>query len=265
MGVALRTLETRDTGSRPLVFLHGRGHAGVLWAPILAAFAARARSVVAFDLPGFGRSGAPPTEGRGIAYFADPIEDVLRSLDRPVVVGHSLGGYVALTIALRRRVALGGLVLVDAMGIAERIPLAARAYLLAGPERLAHLRATVTRAPRAPDGPIAFAGDDARDAAHLAMLREEILRSRGTRDRASAAFAVAMESNVRARLGEIADPTLLVWGADDETFPLPHAIHARAAIDRAELVRVDAGHSPHLARPSAVTSAIAAFLDARGL
>lgn len=266
-GVALRTLESTAEAARgrtTLVFLHGRGHAGVVWAPLLAAFSG-SRSVVAFDLPGFGRSGAPPVDGRGVEYFAEPIERALAGIERPVLVGHSLGGFVALTIALGRRVDLAGLVLVDAMGIAETIPLAARAYLEFGPERLARLRGLLHPfAPR--DGArIRWSDEDHVNATRLAPLREELLRSRGTRAHARAAFAAAMATNVRARLGELDVPTLLVWGDEDDTFPLPHAIHARTQIAGAELARVGAGHSPHLARSVTVTRAIASWLDRRAL
>lgn len=265
-GVALRTLESSPTGASagPLVLLHGRGHAGVVWAPVLAAFSG-SRSVVAFDLPGFGRSGAPPAEGRGLAYFAEPIERALAGVERPVLVGHSLGGYVALSIALGRRVDLAGLVLVDAMGIAETIPLAARAYLEVGPERLARLRRLLPPFPSRDAARIRWTGEDHTNAERLAPLREELLRSRGTRAPASAAFAAAMRSNVRARLREIDVPTLLVWGDKDETFPLPHAIHAHTQIVGSELARVDAGHSPHLARSVTVTRAISRWLERRAL
>ncbi|MFO0618292.1 MAG: alpha/beta hydrolase [Polyangiaceae bacterium] len=258
-GVALRTLES-TSGHRgaPLVFLHGRGHAAALWAPFLASFATT-RRVVGIDLPGFGRSGAPPPKGRGIDYFARPVESVIASMDAPVLVGHSLGGYVALDIALARRAPIAGLVLVDPMGIAESLPLRARAYLGFGPERLAQLRGLFARrAPRA-DAPLRWAGDDEGDARALAALREELLRSRGTRA-AAAAFANAARTHVRDRIAEIDAPTLLVWGSNDTTFPLPHAIHARAAMPRAALARVDAGHSPHLTHPGTVQRAIRGWL-----
>jgi len=266
-GVALRTLESASAvggSGATLVFLHGRGHASVLWAPLLAAFSG-SRRVIALDLPGFGRSGAPPVDGRGIEYFVGPIEDALATVERPVLVGHSLGGYVALEIALRRRRELAGLVLVDAMGIAETIPLAARAYLRFGPERLARLRGLTHPFGSRDATRIRWTEDDAVNAARLAPLREELLRSRGTRARAREAFAAAMQTNVRDRLHEIDAPTLLVWGDQDETFPLPHAIHARTRIAGSELARVDAGHSPHLARSVTVTRALAGWLERRSL
>ena len=142
-GVTLRALE--GGSGRAIVFLHGRGHAATTWAPILAALTARFR-VVAFDLPGFGHSASRPWSGgdarEGLAFFAEPIGRALADLgdDAPIVVGHSLGGAVALSATLAGHVAPRALVLVGSMGLSPRVRPAARLYYATDPERSARLR-----------------------------------------------------------------------------------------------------------------------------
>ena len=96
--------ERRGSGP-PLVLLHPLGADRRVWAPVLAALA-REREVLALDLPGFGAS--PPLDG-GVAPtpegIARAVADVLGAigLERPHVAGNSLGGWVALELALRNR------------------------------------------------------------------------------------------------------------------------------------------------------------------
>src|SRR2546421_9831074 len=104
-------------GSPPVVFVHGLGSAGYLeWRFTLPAIA-RARRVFAPDLPGFGRSDKPPG-GYGIPFFARVLEGYLRGRRlKPVLVGASMGGRVALEVALGNPDAVERLVLVNALGI----------------------------------------------------------------------------------------------------------------------------------------------------
>ena len=85
-----------------VVFLHGIGGAARAWTPQLTSFAAAGLRSVALDLPGYGAR-APVTSVDFTELAAD-LEAAIaeRALDRPVLVGHSLGGMIAQT-ALRRR------------------------------------------------------------------------------------------------------------------------------------------------------------------
>ncbi len=86
----------------PVVFLHGIGGAGRIWEPQLTSFAGAGLRPVALDLPGYG--GRPPVESVDFEMLAQDVESAIvrDSLDRPVLVGHSLGGMIAQTM-LRRR------------------------------------------------------------------------------------------------------------------------------------------------------------------
>ena len=104
------------------VLLHGSGGSAALWYPTLADLARR-RHVIAVDMPGHGETSVPLWNSPAT------IERMLRWLDTflerfewPLVIGHSLGGFMAVLHFARRRPNLAGLVLVDSGGIGPRPP-----------------------------------------------------------------------------------------------------------------------------------------------
>jgi len=95
----------------PIVFLHGMGSSSETWAAQMAVLDGQF-TVVAFDLLGHGESPAPkdPTLYSRDGALAD-LDDVVATLDRkPVLVGHSLGGYLSLAYAATRPGAVRGMV-----------------------------------------------------------------------------------------------------------------------------------------------------------
>src|SRR5215207_10439165 len=105
------------SGDPPVLFLHGLGGNWTAWLENLPAVA-RERRVVAVDLPGFGKS-RPSSDGISIPGYARTIERFCDEvgLDRFIVVGSSLGGWVAAELTLRMRSRVVALVLVDAAGM----------------------------------------------------------------------------------------------------------------------------------------------------
>src|SRR5262245_35869468 len=86
----------------PVVFLHGIGGAARSFAPQIASFAARGYQPVALDLLGYG--GRPPVDAMTFDALAEDVEASIakNALDRPVLVGHSMGGMVVQTLLCRR-------------------------------------------------------------------------------------------------------------------------------------------------------------------
>lgn len=261
-GGSLRALEGGE--GPPVVLLHGRGHAAAMWFSYLTALA-RGRRVVALDLPGFGLSTAP--EGRlrtaedGVRFFTEPVEELLREMKLgPVaVVGHSLGGLVAVELALRGKVPVERLVLMDAMGLGPEMTPLARAFFRAGPERVARTlgRNLFDRLLPPPETPLGR---------RLGALGYELLAVPGGRPRAAKAFdtLVPLMGGVfhrRERLASVKQPVLLVWGEKEDTLPVSLAVEAAKHLPEVRLLRVVAGHSPHLERPEVVLPALKAFLD----
>jgi pimeloyl-ACP methyl ester carboxylesterase len=227
----------------------------------------RRRHVLAVDLPGFGHASAMPFlyDASGfeaaLRFFVDPIEALLLDLglSGAALAGHSLGGLVAIELALRRRVRPPKLVLIGAMGVGPAMSYPSRAYFRAGPERLARSfgRALFERLHPAP------ASETGR---RVAALYHELCAIPGGRDDAAAAFnalfpAIGPAHHRLDRLGEIDAEALVLWGERDEVFPSPAAIAAAAELRRAELRILPLGHSPHLEDPARALPEILAFLD----
>jgi len=111
-GVALALTDV-GAGGPPLLFVHGWTCNRRFWRRQVPAFSRRQR-VVAVDLRGHGRSQAPHQDYTMEA-FADDLAWLVGELGlaRPVVVGHSMGGLIALTMAFRHPQALRAAVMVD--------------------------------------------------------------------------------------------------------------------------------------------------------
>jgi pimeloyl-ACP methyl ester carboxylesterase len=88
----------------PVVLLHGIGHDRHAWGPITDLLTPY-RELVLVDLPGHGASPLPSSGNVGVAELTEQVERLLSELglDRPLVVGNSLGGAIALELARRGR------------------------------------------------------------------------------------------------------------------------------------------------------------------
>ncbi|MEL6182513.1 MAG: alpha/beta fold hydrolase, partial [Myxococcota bacterium] len=110
-GVEVAYVDQGRPEGRPLVLVHGLGEHVGYWRRNMGAWAQWYR-VVAIDLPGYGHS-AKPAQPFSMRGYADVVRGVMDhvGLEQAVVVGHSMGGQVALTMALRHPERVRGLVL----------------------------------------------------------------------------------------------------------------------------------------------------------
>ncbi|MGH7710072.1 MAG: alpha/beta fold hydrolase, partial [Gemmatimonadaceae bacterium] len=114
----------------PIVLLHGPGEFAAVWMRVIPSLVAT-HHVVVPDLPGHGESGAgeaPIDVARITQWLSDLIQGTCAS--PPVVVGHCLGGAIALRFAIQNPDRLRGLVLVDSYGLAPFRPTAKFAFAL---------------------------------------------------------------------------------------------------------------------------------------
>lgn len=258
---AVGTLRLLEGGAGPaVVLLHGRGNAASTWAPLLPALARRHR-VLAVDLPGFGCSSVPQgtvrTAEEGLRFFVEPVQTVLEELapGPMTLMGHSLGGLVALELALRGRVPVEQLVLVDAMGLGPTMGHDARLYFRVGPERVARMLGPQRfgRIAPLPDSPVNR---------RLAALDYELMTVPGGRPEATRAFNAMVPwvggvFHRHERLSEVKPPTLLLWGERDKVLPVSLAEAAVKALPQARLARLEAGHSPHVEDTTGTLAALA--------
>ncbi len=261
-GVRLRYLVG---GSGPsLLLLHGLGGAASNWVE-LAPGLARRRRVLVPELPGHGGS-SPLPAAPSLDAFADRIGLVAEreGMLPAAVVGHSLGGVVALRLALRRPDEVTGVVLAAAAGISSstgRARLALTLVALARPGRLiAPYRGLVARVSwlRYP----VFGWWGASDPPALSpRAAEGFLAGPALHtDTVSAATALALD-DPRRDLAGLRCPCLVLWGARDNQVPLEDGFEYARRL-RAPLRAIpDCGHLLIGERPDACLDAIESFLD----
>jgi pimeloyl-ACP methyl ester carboxylesterase len=248
---------------RPLVLLHGLATSSVIWAGVLGGLS-HTRRVLTVDLPGFGRSA--PVEGdfeleRVAARIARGLAS--RGITGPYdVVGHSLGGVVAATLAASRPRTVGRLVLVAPAGLAPLPPLAVRFLSAAADPVLAARRrlAPLVDLPLGRRALLSFAAaDGARiPPAHARMMVQASSEARRT----SAALIAVGEIDLRAVLERVRAPVGAIWGEADRTIPAAYAAmlaQARPGIP-IELI-AGGGHVVMAERPSEFTAALQRLLD----
>lgn len=251
-------LRRRTRGSRPAVYLHGAAADGTIWGHQLAAVPA---DNIALDLPGHGRS-----DGPGRARIADYAADVLAALDaldvpRAVLVGHSMGGAIALQLTLDHADRVAGLVLVGT-GARLRVTAALRDLWRTDPAaaRAALVAASYAPARAAAVDAVDGDGDDGT-AGMVASPTERAAAHLGAGDPAVAAgdFAACHAFDVMDRLaaGAVRCPTAVVVGAADVLTPPKYGAWLAEHIAGASLdVVAGAGHMVMLEAAGAVTAVV---------
>jgi 2-hydroxymuconate-semialdehyde hydrolase len=251
---AVRTVYLAAGQGEPLVLLHGASSAGISWYPVIAPLAAHYR-VWAPDMVGHGESeraaGAydRPYYSAWLAGFFDAI-----GLDSAHVVGHSLGGAVALQFALDFPERLRRLVLVDAAALGRGVPVRValaflRSALFPSQETGERLGRLAVYDPRKLDPFFEEYGSRIRP-----MPRPGRAFWRGGR-------TIAMVAT--EELQQLKPPTLIIWGREDLFLPVSHAERAAQAIPNARLhVIPEAGHVSFLDQPQAFCQAVLSFLGA---
>jgi pimeloyl-ACP methyl ester carboxylesterase len=230
-------------GEQNLVFVHGAGGSHQIWLHQVNSL--RQVNAYALDLPGHGRSG---TEGRGaIREYGDFIVAFLEALgiEKSVMGGHSMGGAIALDLALRYPARVTGLVLVCTGARLRVTPL-----ILDGIRE--DFQGTVSLM-----GQFAYGPDAPPEAVRLG---QEQLASTPP-DVLYHDFAACDAFDVLNRLAEISCPTLVISATADRLTPLKYGIYLQEHIAGARLAVIEgAGHMVMLERPTRVTQAIQDFL-----
>jgi pimeloyl-ACP methyl ester carboxylesterase len=234
----------------PLVLIHGAGGSHLHWAPTTRRLSGR--SVYAIDLPGHGHS---PGEGSAnIAEYVEAVSSWLRGLglQRPVVAGHSMGGAIALSLALDLPESLGGLVLV---GTSDHLPV--------NPTLLRMLEKDETWRD-AIDLIIRWSFSRSADPRLVELSRKRMLET--PRNVLHADFQACARYDVQGRVGQIRIPTLVVCGVDDKMTPVRTVRGLTQSIRDSRFSLVEgAGHMVMLEKPSILDDAVQNFLAEEAL
>ena len=266
-GLPIRYLSAGE--GPPMVLLHGAGDNSLDWRWVLPALARKHR-VYAPDLPGSPDSARPAADyspaffERFVAAFVDAL-----GIGRATFVGNSLGGLIALRLALSKPARVTALVLVDSAGLGSAVnpafasvnlPLLNEAAMpfwrtRAGAYQRAWGRTALLFAHPPGSVPREWLAEQCRLArspgyleAHLTVLRA-LVSPLGQRE-------VLVD-----RLPSLKVPTLVVWGERDRVFPRSQAKRSVARLREGSLSLIpDCGHMPHVECPDRFLGALDGFL-----
>jgi 4,5:9,10-diseco-3-hydroxy-5,9,17-trioxoandrosta-1(10),2-diene-4-oate hydrolase len=260
---------TAGSDGPPLVLLHGDGTSALDWSWVLPTLAATHR-VYAPDFPGFGNSAKPTNINYSLELLAQFVVDFLNALEveRAVLVGNSLGGLVALRLALSRPEQVTALTLVDSSGLGYSVsPLLSQLTVpWYGETMSAWCRTPLGAKQRSWLRAALFFADIKRVPAAWLAEQERMAQMPG--------YFEATLSSLRAQLNVIGQrevlldslpqlqmPTLVVWGTDDLVFPKEQAQDAVSRLKQGHLALIpDCGHLPQAERPELFTAALSKFL-----
>ena len=257
----------------PILLLHGFGDTADCWRRVVPALSRRHR-VVAIDIPPFGRSRDPAALGKdGLVdwypgFFRALLDEL--ELDRVTLVGHSLGGAIAMHATLERPESVARLALIAPAGLGEGAPwwwhaVAGRpvnwAALLKLPNPLAG------QAIRA--GLRGFLEERLLyDARRLEEVIDHFVALHGGRQplerllSTGRALIPGYDGRLIERVREIECPVAVIWGRQDRLAPVSHAGAFEAAVPHARIEVLErCGHYPQIEHPSRVTELLEALLD----
>jgi pimeloyl-ACP methyl ester carboxylesterase len=250
----------------PVLLIHGLGGNWTAWLENLPALARRHR-VIAVDLPGFGGS-APSADGISIPGYSRALSGLLDelSLESAVVIGNSLGGWVAADLTLRVPERVRALGLVDAAGVVPtRWERRKALAMMEGAALMApyapRFRAAVASRRRLRASALRYTVASPADlAADLVYMALPAAPDPGFRP-ALVACKRSWSDGWCDMLTEISCPTLIVWGERDSMLPLRHAReYARRIVGSRLRVIPDAGHIPMIERPEEFNAVMLEFL-----
>jgi pimeloyl-ACP methyl ester carboxylesterase len=265
-----RSVTYAGGGSGPvLLLIHGMAGNCENWRAVIEPLA-RGHTVIAPDLPGHGRS-APGGGDYSLGSLAAGLRDLLLTLghDRATLVGHSLGGGIAMQFTYQFPEMVERLVLVSSGGLGPEVSLVLRAAALPGADLFIAATAGVgQRAGSALGRGLTALGlrpnaDVAEVARGYASLSEPERR---------AAFLATLRSVVGTRGQRVAAgdrlyladalPLLIVWGARDPIIPVGHGEDAHEALPGSRLEVFDGvGHLPQLEAPGRFIAVLERFLE----
>jgi pimeloyl-ACP methyl ester carboxylesterase len=246
-----------DSGAGlPLLLIHGFPLSRAMWAPQREALRDSFR-IIAPDLRGFGNSDAPDGP-YSMDIFADDMVALLDHLgiDRAVVCGMSMGGYVLLNLLDRypERVRAACFMVTragadDESGKERRLTLA-REVMVKGPQIVAEAFSRVL-----------FSSRRGEDGAELMETVRNIMGGNSSRGLAGGLLAMRERPDFSGRLGEFTLPSLVIGAEDDLAIPPQESQLLADGLPQARLVVVPhAGHMAGMENPAVVNEALASFL-----
>jgi pimeloyl-ACP methyl ester carboxylesterase len=244
-GIATHLFEAGPPGAPPLLYLHGT-FLGNLWIEFHRALA-RDFHIYAPDTPGFGLTQRPDwmrDMSDYVLYFRDLLDEL--GLERPIIVGHSLGGWMALEVAVWYPERVGKLVLSDAAGIRVKGSPIADIFAM-NPQEL------VAVCFENPLAALPLMPPEVNVDYILSVFRERTTL-------ASLAWNPSYDPKLERRLERIQSPTIIIWGERDRLIPPIYGETLHNLIPGSVLATIlGAGHLPMFEEPEAWCKLVAEF------
>ncbi len=267
-GQQIHAVQQGQPNRQVALLIHGWSSSWYALSPLIPLLSQRF-NCIAVDLPGYGQS--PPMKERvTIAAYADLLARLIEEVSNgPVVlVGHSMGGMISAMLAMRHPVLVERMVLVcptisgnlstminltiSPITIMERFGLGS--FLVTTFENL--IVGITDRLMR----PVSFSVRTGISAEDYTRLRADARRPGQGRTRYECFYAMR-ESNLGGKLTGVEPPTLVIWGAEDNTVPLRDSAIVADEWAQADLrILPKAGHWPQFETPDITRRQIASFL-----
>jgi pimeloyl-ACP methyl ester carboxylesterase len=253
-----------------VVLIHGVAGRAAQWGPIISSLA-QSHTVVAPDLVGHGEA-AKPRGDYSLGAHASGIRDLLIGLNIPraTLIGHSLGGGIAMQFAYQFPELCERLVLVSSGGLGDEVHALLRAATLPGSEfvlpLLAHPR-TVNAAMLLPRALGRLGLRTGPDLTEIARGYQSLSTAEGRNAFIHTVRAVIDPSGQRVNASDRLYltsrlPSMIIWGRRDRIIPVEHAHAAHQGMPGSRLEIFDqAGHFPQLYDPPGFTDVLTEFLD----
>lgn len=225
-----------------LLFVHGSGADHTLWRHQQQELH-HEHFVVSLDLNGHGRS--PRREGGGLTVYTEDVLAVMAVIEQPVfLLGHSLGGAIALNTALQKPKNLRAIGLLGT-GAKLRVQPQILSTIATDFEAAIELLVRWEFRAEAPEGLLQWRSEQMRRNGQAVLLRD---------------FTTCDEFNVMERLREIDVPALVICGQDDKLTPVKYSQYLKDQLHEARLEVIEgAGHNMMLEQPEALNRAIRDF------
>lgn len=257
----------RDEGPRddpePLILLHGTSSSLHTWDGWTQALKAKHR-VIRVDLPGFGLTG-PTLDGDYrlpvYSHFVASLMDALQ-VKRAVLVGNSLGGYVAWKTAVDYPQRVSKLVLIDAAGYSTTATSVPLGFKIAQIPMLSGLMGHVLPRSVIESSLRNVYADPSKINAELIDRYYELALRAGNRQALAARFTQNQPGEFETQIKDIKQPTLIIWGGQDRLIPPDNAQRFHRDIAKSRLVMFDKlGHVGHEEDPASTVAAAQDFLE----
>jgi pimeloyl-ACP methyl ester carboxylesterase len=265
-GIRIFYREYGNTNDDDVLFIHGLGSSSLVWRDIPDALSVGYHTI-AIDLVGFGLSDKPEKpdyytiEGfsRIIADFLETIGTKKRGSCKLILIGHSLGGYIATQFAIKHKAKIGKLVLVDSSGLLESPTPLLDDYYDAAMEinpiiRYDKIKRVLEDMYASPYRLLPISVN----------LFEYVIEKKGARQAFGSSFKNSTSSQIEPEGFKVIQDIqcLVLWGEKDNLIPVRYYDRFKEMLPKAkyELIQ-DAGHAPFVEKPALFYQKLTTFLN----